>query len=95
MTPILYWPDADPDALIDATSDPLFDVNSEQLLATGDYTAARTFDSYGRGALVDCISCEVTEERNGSYELTMEYPISGAHFDDSGSTRSRPRSTAR
>lgn len=82
MTPILYWPDADPDALIDATSDPLFDVNSEQLLATGDYTAARTFDSYGRGALVDCISCEVTEERNGSYELTMEYPISGAHFDD-------------
>lgn len=82
MTPILYWPDADPDALIDATSDPLFDVNSEQLLATGDYTAARTFDSYGRGALVDCIKCEVTEERNGSYELTMEYPISGAHFDD-------------
>ena len=82
MTPILYWPDADPDALIDATSDPLFDVNSEQLLATGDYTASRTFDSYGRGALVDCISCEVTEERNGSYELTMEYPISGAHFDD-------------
>lgn len=82
MTPILYWPDADPDALIDVNSDPLFDVNSEQLLATGDYTAARTFDSYGRGALVDCIKCEVTEERNGSYELTMEYPISGAHFDD-------------
>lgn len=82
MTPILYWPDADPDALIDVNSVPLFDVNDEQLLATGDYTAARTFDSYGRGALVDCISCEVTEERNGSYELTMEYPISGAHFDD-------------
>ena len=82
MTPILYWPDADPDALIDVNSVPLFDVNDEQLLATGDYTAARTFDSYGRGALVDCISCEVTEERNGSYELMMEYPISGAHFDD-------------
>ena len=82
MTPILYWPDADPDALIDVNSVPLFDVNDEQLLATGDYTAARTFDSYGRGALVDCISCEVTEERNGSYELEMEYPISGAHFDD-------------
>ena len=82
MTPILYWPDADPDALIDVNSVPLFDVNDEQLLATGDYTAARTFDSYGRGALVDCISCEVTEERNGAYELTMEYPISGAHFDD-------------
>lgn len=82
MTPILYWPDADPDALIDVNSVPLFDVNDEQLLATGDYTAARTFDSYGRGALVDCIKCEVTEERNGSYELTMEYPISGAHFDD-------------
>lgn len=82
MTPILYWPDADPDALIDANSVPLFDVNDVQLLATGDYTAARTFDSYGRGALVGCLKCEVTEERNGAYELEMVYPVNGSHYED-------------
>ena len=82
MIPILYRPDADPDALLDANSEPLFDVNSVQLLATGDYHSARTFDSYGLGALTDCISCEVTEERNGEYELFMEYPLDGIHFKD-------------
>lgn len=40
------------------------------------------FQSYGVGALSDAISCEVEEERNGAYELTMEYPISGIHFSD-------------
>lgn len=82
MTPILYWPEADPDALLDVNSIPLFDVNNEQLLAMGDATAQRVFDSYGRGALTDCIKCEVTEERNGSYEMEMDYPVTGAHFDD-------------
>ena len=31
---------------------------------------------------MDVISCKVTEERNGSYELTMTYPLSGQHFKD-------------
>ena len=35
------------------------------------------FDTYGIGALKDTISCEVTEERNGVFELVLKYPISG------------------
>lgn len=41
-----------------------------------------TFASNGIGRLSDCISCTVTEERNGEYELEMEYPVGGIHFDD-------------
>lgn len=40
------------------------------------------FATQGIGALADAISCEVTEERNGMYELEMEYPITGIHFED-------------
>lgn len=43
---------------------------------------ATTFTSQGLGALSDAISCVVTEERNGEYELTMEYPVGGIHFDE-------------
>ena len=39
------------------------------------------FDSNGLGRLRDCISCKVTEERNGVYELELEYPVSGANYD--------------
>ncbi len=82
MIPILFRPEADPDALLDVNSVPLQDVNSVELLASGDPTLARLFDTYGLGALTDCISCEVTEERNGEYELVMEYPMTGVHFDE-------------
>lgn len=41
-----------------------------------------SFTSNGIGRLSDVISCEVTEKRNGAYELLMEYPIDGAHFTD-------------
>lgn len=37
---------------------------------------------YGLGALSDCISCTITEERNGSYELTMIYSADGIHAED-------------
>ena len=40
------------------------------------------FTSNGIGRLSDAISCEVTEERNGQYELQMVYPSTGVHFDD-------------
>lgn len=40
------------------------------------------FVSNGLGRLKDAISCEVTEERNGEYELEMEYSISGIHYSD-------------
>lgn len=47
------------------------------------YPAAETeFVSQGLGVLSDAISCTVTEERNGLYELEMEYPIDGQHFSD-------------
>lgn len=36
----------------------------------------------GLGALKDCISCKVREERNGEYELMMEYPQHGIHVRD-------------
>ena len=41
----------------------------------------QNFTSNGLGRLADAISCKVTEERNGIYELEMEYPVGGRHFD--------------
>ena len=40
------------------------------------------FTSNGLGRLRDCISCTVTEERNGRYDLEFTYPVNGAHFDE-------------
>lgn len=40
------------------------------------------FVSNGLGRLPDCISCEVTEERNGVFELTFEYPVNGANYEN-------------
>lgn len=40
------------------------------------------YTTNGIGKLADCISCYVTEKRNGSYELKMEYPTDGIHADD-------------
>ena len=33
------------------------------------------------GFLPDALSCVVTEERNGVFELTLTYPVTGALFD--------------
>lgn len=43
---------------------------------------ATAFTSRGLYPLSDAISCTVTEERNGEYELEMLYPITGAHFNE-------------
>lgn len=40
------------------------------------------FSNRGLGTLADCVSCKVTEERNGAFELEMVYPISGLHYGD-------------
>lgn len=40
------------------------------------------FKTQGLGVLTDAISCTVTEERNGAFELTMQYPDTGVHFDE-------------
>ena len=47
------------------------------------YSATETnFDHNGFGILGDCVSCEVTEEANGIFELAMQYPMDGIHFED-------------
>lgn len=44
------------------------------ILYRGDETE---FTSNGLGRLTDCISCTVTEERNGIYECAFRYPVTG------------------
>lgn len=41
-----------------------------------------SFTTGGIGKLIDAGSCIVTEERNGSYELEMTYPITGHLYDE-------------
>ena len=80
MIPILF---KDEDYLIqllqDGNNNILEDGNSKMIMLG---MTPIGFQSHGLGALSDAISCEVEEERNGSYELTMEYPISGVHFSE-------------
>lgn len=40
------------------------------------------FSGNGLGRLSDAASCIVEEELNGMYELTMEYPVTGIHYED-------------
>jgi len=42
----------------------------------------RNFVTNGIGRLSDCISCTVTEERNGIYECEFQYPITGERYLD-------------
>ena len=42
----------------------------------------QSFLNNGLGRLSDAISCKVTEERNGTFELEMTYPITGIHYKD-------------
>lgn len=43
---------------------------------------ATSFNTNGLGRLSEAASCTVSEERNGAYELELEYPMSGIHFSD-------------
>lgn len=43
--------------------------------------SATDFNTQGLGALSDCISCFVTEERNGIYEVEFTYPITGIRYE--------------
>lgn len=45
-------------------------------------STATDFSTRGLGPLSDCISCTVTEQRNGIYELEMQYPLTGLHYSD-------------
>lgn len=47
------------------------------------YTSQETaFTSNGIGILTDAVSCTVTEERNGAFELEMTYPVTGIHYKE-------------
>ena len=48
----------------------LFEINEKQ------------FKTNGLGRLSEAISCTVTEERNGSYELALRYPLTGKKYKD-------------
>lgn len=52
---------------------------SRPILYPGAETA---FADNGLGVLPDAVSCIVAEERNGMYELEMQYPVSGLHYAD-------------
>ena len=45
-------------------------------------STATIFTSNGLGSLPGAVSCIVTEELNGPFELEMKYPIDGLHFSD-------------
>ena len=55
------------------------------------------FDTFGIGVLKDCTFCEVTEERNGTYECQFKYPITGPLFGQLATERivkAKPNDTA-
>jgi phage minor structural protein len=45
-------------------------------------STAQTFNTNGIGILNDAAECKVREQRNGEYELTMQYPIDGLHYKE-------------
>lgn len=54
----------------------------DPLIKIFDASATSGFTTtLGYGVLTDAISCTVTEERNGAYELSMEYPVGGILYD--------------
>lgn len=53
-----------------------------RLYVANEAAKSNAFQTLGVGALGDAISCVVTEERNGEFELEMEYPVDGRRFKD-------------
>ena len=59
---------------------------------------ATDFSTYGIGALADTISCSVSEERNGAYELELTYPITGSFYSEIAKERlikAKPNDTSK
>lgn len=49
------------------------------------YNSTETaFENNGIGILSGAVSCIVSEERNGVFELEMKYPVKGIHFKEIG-----------
>ena len=47
----------------------------------------RLFNTNGLGRLSDAIQCTVTEERNGQFELYLQYPVDGEHYEELAHSR--------
>ena len=45
-------------------------------------STATSFNNQGLGTLSDVVSCTAVEERNGEYELTLQYPVGGIHYSE-------------
>lgn len=59
---------------------------------------ATEFETFGIGALSECTYCEVTEERNGAFECTLKYPVTGRLFAELKNERlikARPNDTSK
>lgn len=46
------------------------------------YPGETNFKTNGIGTLSETISCKITEERNGAYELEMTYPANGRYYNE-------------
>lgn len=56
------------------------------------------FSTFGIGALSECTLCEVTEERNGAFECTLKYPVTGRMFCEINNERlikAKPNDTSK
>lgn len=58
----------------------LFPENWPSQFAITPENNSTIFSGLGLGKITDCISCTVTEERNGSFELEMDYPVTGIRY---------------
>lgn len=67
--------------LVDSNEAALVDSAARQLVVLQKEVPGGIIGN-GAGALAECISCTVTEERNGAFELEMIYPVGGIHYDD-------------
>lgn len=82
MNPYIIKAEDEPDRLNDSNGVALYDSNGEPLYSVGEWAGRRSYYlTLGEGKLTDCIRCETSEERNGEYELEMEYPMTGQHYD--------------
>ncbi len=39
-------------------------------------------ENYGFGTLSDAMECTVSCEENGTYDLTLQYPVTGIHAEE-------------
>lgn len=52
------------------------------ILYDADRTSFPAGDDNGLGVLADAMSCKVTQELNGQYELELHYPVGGIHYGE-------------